>query len=126
MAQQYLTDSNAASDYLGKKFPPTGMQFMDTVVDAIPNVSVITKIELLSFVASPPIIQLLTDFINDSNLLELTSEVVERTTRLRRKHKLKVPDAIIAATALIYDFTLITHNTSDFKNIRGLRLIEPS
>jgi predicted nucleic acid-binding protein len=35
-----------------------------------------------------------------------------------------MPDAIIAATALVYDLTLITHNTSDFENIANLNLLD--
>ncbi|MCF8232854.1 MAG: hypothetical protein K9J27_11755 [Bacteroidales bacterium] len=41
------------------------------------------------------------------------------------KHKIKLPDAIIAATSLVYDLTLITRNSTDFKNIDELRLINP-
>jgi tRNA(fMet)-specific endonuclease VapC len=31
-------------------------------------------------------------------------------------------DLMIAAVALVYDLTLVTHNTTDFQNIPGLRL----
>lgn len=37
-------------------------------------------------------------------------------------HKLSIPDAIIAATALHYDIQLYTYNTKDFRFIKGLRL----
>jgi hypothetical protein len=47
--QQYLIDTNAVIDYLGEKFPATGMAFMSSVVDFVPIVSVITKIEVLGF-----------------------------------------------------------------------------
>ncbi len=36
-----------------------------------------------------------------------------------------MPDAIIAATAIQNDLTLIPRNTADFKNIVGLPLIDP-
>ena len=52
-------------------------------------------------------------------------KIIEQTILLRRNTKMKTPDAIIAATALVYDLTLITHNTSDFKNIQGLHIIDP-
>ena len=125
MAKQYLIDSNAISDYLGNKYPLPGVQFMNSVVDAIPNISVISKIEVLSFLAPPESSQLLIDFINDCRLFELTPDVVEKTIAIRRKHKIKVPDAIIAATAIVCAFTLITHNLSDFRNIQGLQIIDP-
>ena len=46
---QYLIDTNAIIDYLGNKLPLSGLNFMNGVIDALPNVSVISKIELLSF-----------------------------------------------------------------------------
>ena len=48
---QYLIDTNAVIDYLGQKLPDSGMAFMNSVVDAIPVISVITKIEVLGFKA---------------------------------------------------------------------------
>lgn len=51
---QYLIDTNAVIDYLGNKLPVSGMDFMNTVIDAVPNVSVVTKIEVLGFNAPEP------------------------------------------------------------------------
>ncbi|MFM9836651.1 MAG: PIN domain-containing protein [Cyclobacteriaceae bacterium] len=51
--------------------------------------------------------------------------IIEKTIELRKTHKTKLPDAIIAATAIVYDLTLISRNTSDFKNIEGLKVIDP-
>ena len=41
-----------------------------------------------------------------------------------RRNGIEVPsvDLMIASVALIYDLTLVTHNTTDFENIPGLRL----
>jgi len=44
---------------------------------------------------------------------------------IRRVYKTKLPDAIIAAIAIAYKSTLITHNQTDFKKIKGLTLIDP-
>lgn len=122
---QYLIDTNAVIDYLGNKLPVSGMDFMNTVIDAVPNVSVVTKIEVLGFNAPEPHYQLLTNFINDATVLDLTNNVVEASIDIRKKHKTKLPDAIIAATALVYDLVLISRNISDFKNIDGLQVIDP-
>jgi len=35
-----------------------------------------------------------------------------------------VPDLMIASVALVYDLTLVTHNTADFRNIPALRLAD--
>ena len=41
-----------------------------------------------------------------------------------RRLGIEVPslDLLIASVALVYDLTLVTHNTADFENIPGLRL----
>jgi predicted nucleic acid-binding protein len=122
---QYLIDTNAVIDYLGNKLPVSSMDFMNTVIDAVPNISVITKIEVLGFNAHQQHYKTLSDFINDATVLDLTNNVVEASIDIRKKHKTKLPDAIIAATALVYDLVLISRNTSDFKNIEGLQVIDP-
>jgi predicted nucleic acid-binding protein len=48
---------------------------------------------------------------------------VERTIQIRRKNRIKLPDAIIAATTLQNDLILVTSNISDFKNIKDLENI---
>lgn len=63
--------------------------------------------------------------MNDAIVLELNESVVNQTIALRRQVKIKLPDAIIASTALANGFTLISRNTSDFKNIGGLVVIDP-
>lgn len=119
----YLIDTNIIIDYLGRKLPVSGMDFMNNVIDAVPNASVISKIEVLGFNASDEHYRILTDFMNDTNLFDLTDEIVDVCISLRRKYKTKLPDAIIAATAIVYDFTLITRNVTDFKNIHGLKIV---
>jgi predicted nucleic acid-binding protein len=50
--------------------------------------------------------------------------VIEEAIRLRRLHKLKSPDAIIAATALVQQAEIVTRNTSGFKKVSGLSVLE--
>lgn len=54
----------------------------------------------------------------------LTTEVVNKCVAIRRSRKIKTPDAVIAATAIVHDLTLIT-NDSDFDSIDGLRILKP-
>jgi predicted nucleic acid-binding protein len=58
-------------------------------------------------------------------VIELEQPIKLKTADIRKNHKIKLPDAIIASTALVYDFILITRNTKDFKDIEGLELINP-
>ena len=68
---------------------------------------------------------ILVDFFEVANIFELSTDIVNMTIRIRQKQKIKLPDAIIAVTAVINDFTLISRNTKDFKNISGLKVINP-
>jgi len=122
---QYIIDTNAVIDYLGKKMPETGMAFMNSVIDQVPNISVVTKIEILGFNAPEEHYQLLTNFMNDANVIDLSNDIVEACINLRKNHKTKLPDAIIAATAIVYDLALISRNSKDFKSIEGLEVINP-
>jgi len=58
-------------------------------------------------------------------VLDIDNEVVLKTIEIRKSIKIALPDAIIAATALVYDFTLLSRNTKDFKNIPELKLQNP-
>jgi len=48
-----------------------------------------------------------------------------KTAEIRKQHSIKLPDAIIAATAVIYGLILVTRNTKDFVNIDGLQVVNP-
>ena len=71
----YVIDTNALIDFLGKKLPNDGMKFLSGIIDAVPCVSVITKIEVLGFTTSQEHSQLLTEFMNDINVLDLTMKL---------------------------------------------------
>jgi len=57
-----------------------------------------------------------------SNLSEqpLSEEIVKRCIQLRQTTSLKVPDAIIAATALHLERPLVTRNINDFQKVPNL------
>jgi predicted nucleic acid-binding protein len=55
----------------------------------------------------------------------LDNEVTNKVIELRQTTNMKLLDAIIAATALVNDLTLWTHNTDDFKSIPKLKLFDP-
>jgi predicted nucleic acid-binding protein len=64
-------------------------------------------------------------FVDQAVIYNIDQSIIEETITIRVNKKVKLPDAIIAATAKIHNLTLITRNTSDFKNIEGLTLINP-
>lgn len=123
--EQYLIDTNAVPDYFTASFSAAGMQFMDTAIDATPNLSVITQIELFCWKTDSATEQKVKDFISDSIVVDITPDVITQCVNLRKGKKIKTPDAIISATALAYGYTIITNNEKDFNNISGLKIITP-
>jgi predicted nucleic acid-binding protein len=127
MGIKYLWDTNTAIYYLQKLFPYTAEVFMDTILlEFQPAIPVITEIELLCWkTAQEKDILVLNGFTSDAYVFELEQRIKLKTIELRKTHSIKLPDAIIAATSLVYGLTLLTRNERDFKNITGLQLVNP-
>jgi predicted nucleic acid-binding protein len=127
MGVKYLWDTNTAIYYLQQQFPPASEKFMDRLLtEAQPCISAITEIELLCWkAATEKDIDVLHNFINDALVIELERPIKLKTADIRKQHKIKLPDAIIAATALVYSLTFITRNTKDFQDIAGLATVNP-
>jgi len=125
MELKFLLDSNAIIDFLGAKYPAEGMNLVDSAVDDIPNISIISKIEVLSYKTDEEEYELLQNFCKDALVIELSDDIVSKTIDLRIQYKLKTPDAIIAATALTYNMILLTRNINDFGKVQGLTIINP-
>ena len=125
MGTKYLMDSNVIIDFLDSKLPVTGMGFVSEVVDMIPNISVISQIEVLRYQAPIHASRVLSAFVESSSVYPLDNDIVPLTIDICKHRKIKLPDAIIAATDIFYNFTLLTRNLDDFKNIPSLRFVNP-
>ena len=127
MGIKYLWDTNTAIYYLQQQFPPNAEKFIDDLLkDGQPVISAITEIELLCWkTATKEDLKVLHNFINDAFVIELEQAIKIKTAEIRKVVRIKLPDAIIAATALIYDFTLLSRNLPDFEDIEGLKVINP-
>jgi predicted nucleic acid-binding protein len=85
-------------------------------------ISIVTWIELNvgTTAANAP---LASAFLSDFAIIPLDSDIAARTVLLRRQHGIRLPDAIIWASAQIHDMLLITRNTKDFSgddpSVRG-------
>ncbi len=125
MGQEFLIDTNVIIDYSANKLDDKAIAFVENIFNTDFNISVIVKIEVLGYNDVPAKIQLLEDFIANAKILSLDEAITQKTIELRRTKKIKLGDAVIAATALVYNLTLITRNTADFKNIENLTCIDP-
>lgn len=84
-------------------------------------VSVITEIELLSYHSLDTRSEMeVRRFLSNIHIVLLTPTVKETAIRLRRQYSIKVPDAIISASALIVEAELLT-NDMKLVNIPELR-----
>lgn len=123
--EQYLIDNNAISNFFSGIFSEKGMDFMAEVIDQTPTISVITEIEALSWIdPDKSKEQIVQAFVQDATVLALTPAEVAQCVSIRRSRKIKTPDAIMAATAIVHNLTLITSDKG-FKNIQGLKIIDP-
>lgn len=83
--------------------------------------SIISEIELLSWTAIKPLQeQELRYLLSHLHRVELDALVREAAIRLRRQHRLKLPDAVIAASAIVHDAVLLT-NDQQLLTIPSLR-----
>jgi len=64
--------------------------------------------------------------IDAAHVLPLDNRVADAAILLRQHKKIHLGDAIIAATALEHKLVLATKNSADFKNIKDLKIIDPS
>ena len=123
MGQGFLMDTNVIIDVLDNTLPPNGLAF---VANLPPVISEVTRMEILGWPnATPAQLAPVQAFINRTTLLPINELVILKVIEVRQTKKIKLGDAIIAATALVHNLGLITRNTSDFTNINGLTVIDP-
>jgi hypothetical protein len=91
-----------------------------TTRDDAVHYSVVTRAELYSGRGSEETV--VATVLAPFHEVPVDRSIAERAGRLRRGSNLRLPDALIAATALELGCTLVTRNVRDFEGIRGLRV----
>jgi predicted nucleic acid-binding protein len=120
-----LIDTNVWIDALSGRLSPAAFLKISVQADWAAY-SAITRLELFGLPGlkdeeETKISELLKPFVE----IAVESAIIDRAIGVRKAKRIKVPDAIIAATALVKGCSLITRNTEDFKGISDLVVIDP-
>jgi hypothetical protein len=67
-------------------------------------------------------VQIITDLLSDCYLVNLTIPIKNRAIQIRQKQKIKLPDALIAATAIELQVPLVTGDKR-LEKIEGLNCL---
>lgn len=87
------------------------------------GISFISEVELLGFNGITKSDETkIKQLINDCFGIEWNTKIKQQTIELKRKYSIKLPDAIIASTSLVYGIPLITADKG-FSKIQELDLI---
>lgn len=113
-----VLDTNAVLYLLGGSLDPMSLPKGEYFI------SFITELELLSYPnLSKSEEEKIKIFIDSVDVIGLNTDIKRETIHLKRKYKIKLPDAIICATALFLNASFLTFDRS-FKKIKEITLIE--
>jgi predicted nucleic acid-binding protein len=114
-----LFDTNILIDHLnGIKKATKELQRSDDLA-----ISVITWIEVMTGAANKAQEAILRAFLTNFECLPVTNAVAERAAENRRSRRIKLPDAVILATAETAGRQLVTRNVRDFpEGTSGVRV----
>ncbi|MFB2538839.1 type II toxin-antitoxin system VapC family toxin [Acinetobacter sp. c3-l95] len=88
-------------------------------------ISTITVLEVLSFGNDENAVTIAESFLqNNFTWLDVSRDIVFESAKIRRQKKTKTPDAIIGATAVCHNLTLVSRNEKDFQHL-PCKLINP-
>ena len=121
----YTLDTNAILYYL--KDDSLAVSLLREVFshEAPLYISAITELELFSYPSLGAKEEaLIEDLLTTISIIPLDSHIARLASFIRRQNRLKVPDSVIAATAMHTGSTLITRNTGDFKKVTSLSLLK--
>ena len=120
-----LFDSNILIYHLNDAFPSDARRRVEAWIVEGGSLSVITRIEVLGYPQTSALLRRTARLIALFEEIPLHEAVVRRTIDLRQAHRIRIPDAIIAASALTRGVPLVTRNRRDFQAIEGLKVLDP-
>jgi len=122
---EYLIDTNILI-YHTKGSQAVSSFMSDVVAQRAFNISILTKIEFLGWEKhTPEGFQKCEQLVKLANIYPVDEDIAEQAIGLRRRVKIKLADAVIAATALVNNLKLATRNMEDYKAVRELEIFNP-
>ena len=104
-----LFDTNILIDYLNAV--PQARKEIERFENG--SISIITWMEVMAG-ANADLVEPTRRFLEGFKVIALDDEIANRAVALRRAHRIKMPDAVIWATAQTTGRLLVTRNTKDF------------
>jgi predicted nucleic acid-binding protein len=122
--QPLLFDSNILILHLRYALDDATTKLLDTAVqNKLAAISVITRSELLAWSHhTDESLETAKSLLTNFDSIRVDTTIADTAARLRRNLRVKLPDALIAATALETQRTLVTANVRDFEKMTGLSL----
>jgi len=122
---EYLIDTNILI-YHTKASEVVSNFIRDIIAKQRFNISILTKIEFLGWNRhSTEGFKRCRQLIELANIYGLDEEIAEKAIALKRQSKIKLADAVIAATAIMNNFKLVTRNVDDYKMVKELKVFNP-
>jgi predicted nucleic acid-binding protein len=122
---KYLIDTNVWIDaIIGRLHTDTFLRL--TVQAEWVGYSAITRLELFGFPGlTTDEEQKISSLLKNFSEVGIDSKTIDQAVMIRKAVRIKIPDAIIAASAILAESSLLTRNTEDFKGISALTLVNP-
>lgn len=105
---------------------PEHAELRQLIASQAPAISAISVVEVLGYHRLSEAERThFEEFFGASRILAVSDLVISEAVRLRQQRKMSLGDALIGATAIANDLTLVTRNVDDFDWIEGLKILDP-
>ena len=120
---RYLLDTNSVIYFFN------GVEKIAALVEDPDNeilVSFISKIELLSFESEDKaVVRSIEQFLDETTIVFPDDAIITQTINYRRSLKIKIPDALICATARALKIPLVTADKEIRRKVKTIKTISP-